>query len=139
MKTFNQVITVEVSVDSIANQLINTISESFPHREMLVETIISTGLDKGTLNYLYNSLNGYTNEINFQVGEVVKCSQKVYQYKSENSREENRSEYSEIGECVIVDINIYTSDKVCVEFDKWQREGTTKKVKEWVNHSTLSK
>ena len=53
MKSFNKTITVEVSVDDIATKLLNTISDSFPHREMLVETIIATGLQASSLNYLF--------------------------------------------------------------------------------------
>ena len=80
MKQFNQVITVEVSVDSIAQQLLKTFSSEFKHADALAETIVSTSLDKGTISFLYNSLNGYSNDINFKVGDMITCSESTYGY-----------------------------------------------------------
>ncbi len=136
MKTFNQVITVEVSVDAIAQQLLNTISDSFPHREMLVETIIGCGLQASNLTYLYNSLNGFTNEINFKIGQEVMCSEMTYQPNHPNKP--TNKDYVALGNCVIVDINPYSKQKVLVEYTGYNKLGEEKKETTWVSHSTLS-
>ena len=74
MKKFNQVITIEVGIDSIAQQLLSQINPEFKHREILAEAIIGVHVenyDAQKLTYLYNSLNGFTSDINFKVGDFV--------------------------------------------------------------------
>jgi hypothetical protein len=138
MKKFNQVITVEVSVDSVAQHLLSTISDSFPHGEQVVETIIGAMLNDNKLGFLYNSLNGYSNDINFVVGQSFYCSTKKYMYKSEESREKNDTQMSEIGQVLIKDINIYDKDKVLVSYDFYNKDGSISTKEDWVNHLTLS-
>ena len=80
MKRFNKTITVEIQVDSIAQQLLSTINPEFKHREELVESIIGTALNSNSMLYIYNSLNGFTNDINFAVGDTVFCEKKIYKH-----------------------------------------------------------
>ena len=141
MKKFNQVITVEVSVDNIAQQLLKTINPEFQHAEMLAETIIGTSLDKGTIGFLYNSLNGYTNDIDFKVGDVITCTEQTYGYVPDTDAENNTT-YSEkrmsIGDCTVVEINVYKSDKLLVEFSKLNSKGEFITKQNWVNHKNCS-
>ena len=132
MKVFNKTIKVEVSVDAIANQLLQQIVDNNPHREMIVETIIQTAINNDTLNYLYNSLNGYTNEINFNIGDFVECTEHVYQYI------ESEQKYISIGNCTIVEIDIYRNNKVRVEYDKYKKDGNIGRESSWVSHTSLN-
>ena len=139
MKKFNQVITVEVSVDNIAQQLLKTINPEFQHAEMLAETIIGTSLDKGTIGFLYNSLNGYTNDIDFQIGQEVTCTEQNYGYVPDS---EDNTTYTEkrmsIGECKVIEINVYGQRKLHVEFSVLNSKGEPITKKVWVDHKTCS-
>lgn len=141
MKKFNQVITVEVSVDSIAEQLLKTMNPEFAHAEMLTEAIIGTSLDKGTVGYIYNSLNGYTNDIDFKIGDSITCSEQTYGY-IQNLADENNTTFTEkrmpIGECKVIEINVYRNDKLLVEFSKLNSKGESVKAQSWVNHKNCS-
>ena len=135
MKQFNKVITVEVSVDSIAQQLLSTFSSDFKHAELVAETIIATGLEKGTLTYLYNSLNGFSSDINFQVGDEVLCTDSTYDF-SLNASGAYEESHKPIGACKIVEINPYSTTKVNIEFMKTKRDGTQYKQTKWISHSS---
>lgn len=139
MKKFNQVITVEVSVDSIAEQLLKTMNPEFQHAEMLTEAIIGTALDKGTVGYIYNSLNGYTNDIDFKVGDVITCTEQTYGYVPDS---EDNTTYTEkrmpIGECKVIEINVYRDDKLLVEFSKRNSKGEFTTKQTWVYHKNCS-
>jgi hypothetical protein len=148
MKKFNKVITIEVSVDSIADKLLSTFDANFAHRDMLTETLIATAMDKNTIGYLYNSLNGYTNDVDFEVGQTVECTENVYQYKEVEqpiSTDPNvvvPIEYKEdllpLGTCVITEINPYTKDKLKVKAMVRNSKGELVEKNTWVNHLKCS-
>jgi hypothetical protein len=77
MKKFNKVIQVEVSVDTIAEKLLETMAPDFKHREQVVEAIIGAMVEHEELHKiapLYNALNGFSNDINFKAGDKVKLN-----------------------------------------------------------------
>lgn len=133
MKKFNQVITVEVSVDSIAQLLLQSMSADFKHKELVAETIIGSSLNAGNISYVYNALNGYTNEIDFKVGEEVECSEDKWDY--ENGEEKRIS----IGKCLIKSIDLYQRDKLTVEFTKTRKDGTKYVTQTTVSHLKCNK
>lgn len=132
MKTFNQTITVEISVDDIAQQLLNTMEENYVHRELVVETIIATSLHAGNLTHLYNSLNGYTSEINFTPGQLIDCSKNIYQYVWEGDSVVSR--HLPIGQCVVIDVDKYRDDKVKIQYYTMDRSGEKSSNEDWVSH-----
>lgn len=138
MKKFNKVISIEVSVDNIANQLLATwAGSSFPHAEMLAETIIGTALNNSTVNLIYNNLNGYTNNIDFKPGDMVISSEQVYAYVQREDGEYTQK-YVPIGECVIIRIDEYrTSDKVQIQYNGSDSKGNLKSYEKWVSHLSL--
>lgn len=143
MKKFNQVITVEVSVDSIAQQLLSTMKEDFKHSELLTEAIIASSLDKGNISYVYNSLNGFTNEIDFKIGDEIRVKDEEYTYYTEKGEIVDSSVRGGgfvVG--VVKDINIYKSDKLFVEMYLVDRNGSRNyniRIKtDWVNHGNCS-
>lgn len=141
MKKFNKTISVQVSVDSIANQLLGNINPAFAHADLLAETIIGTSLNKGTLNLLYNSLNGYTNEIDFHIGQVVDCDQMVWNCSpvEEASGETSWKHVRQpMGTCTVVEIDLYADKKLRVEYPEINEKGVMRMETEWVNHQDCS-
>ncbi len=135
MKKFNQVIRVEVDVDSIAEKLLLTFNPDEKHRELITETIIGTALNSGNIGYIYNAVNGFTNNIDFKEKEVVICKETVY-YKGPG--ETIRKEHV-MGECTILEIDIYKSDKLYVEYEYIGENNEPKSDTKWVDHRKCSK
>jgi len=148
MKTFTEVIKVEVPVNALAQKLLATMQD-FEHGTTVVESIISCMLKGNNLLYLYNSLHGFTNEINFSVGQEITCSDTSYQYEEilpltlevisnvvEPVLKPSKSirSYKPIGNCVIVKIDLYIPNKIQVKFDTFDIDGQPTTDTEWVNH-----
>jgi hypothetical protein len=133
MRKFNQTIRIEVQVDNIASQLLDSINPAFKHREPMVEAIIGTALNnKDTLSHIYNAMNGYLPEINFKVGDIVNCKATTYMYLTEESRLKGDSHRAELGKSVVVQIDPYRNDPLCVEYDYYTSNGTTCRDTRWV-------
>ena len=133
MRKFNQTISIEVPVDNIASQLLDKINPEFKHREPVVEAIIGTALNsREALSQIYNAMNGYLPEINYKVGDVILCKATSYMYLTEQSRAKGDSERTELGKCVVVDINPYRNDPLCVQYDYYHSDGTVTKDTKWV-------
>jgi hypothetical protein len=123
MKSFNQVITVKVSVDTIAKNLLNQINSDFKHRELIVESIIGGMLNEDVLGYLHNSLNGYTEEINFKVGDKVKTDRGGIMHYVGNDRKE-------FNQGTVKDIDHYKRNKLLIEVQLPDESYYS----EWCNH-----
>ena len=136
MKKFNQTITIEVSVNSIAQNLLGKMDKSTVNADSIVETLMEiVPLEK--MQYLHNVLNGFTNEIDVKVGEMFYCNHKLYHPNHPIVKENDlKDKYIEIGNCVVTNINLYTKDKVEVEYEFWSRDGIQKE-RFWVNHQLL--
>ena len=136
MKKFNQVIEVQVSVDTIADKLCKMFSKEEKHAELVTETIIGNLLNKGTkegISQLYNALNGYTSDIDFEVGDFIICHKKVYNnFKQEDGSFKER--YEAIEEATVVDIDLYRSDKLKIEYNYMDSKGIIKTTQTWVSH-----
>lgn len=142
MKSFNQVISVEVSVDSIAQELLNTISPDYAHREILVEGIIGRAIssDKQALAVIFNSLRGYTGEIDFKVGDVVVPGDlRVYAFWTPKSIEENNTVYGEIKSATIVEIDTYANEKLKISYEVPAKDGSVKTETKWYSHLRCNK
>ena len=135
MKKFNKTISIEVSVDSIADNFLSQLNPDFKHKELLAEAVIGSALEKGNLGFIYNALNGYNNEINFQIGDKIICTSNAYIW----NQEKQKSEYTKIGECVVREVNVYSSSKLKVEYSYINKEGELITDIDWVNHTNCSK
>jgi hypothetical protein len=122
MKQFNQTITVEVSVDSIAQDLLNTMSPDAKHREIITEAVIATALQKDTLGYIYNALNGHLPYINFNVGDEVMCSASFY----------IGGERIPIGQATVLEVNPYSSEQLYISYGYFDSDGKPREGKRWV-------
>lgn len=137
MKRFNKVITIEVSVDSIAEQLLDTISPEFKHREILAEAIIGRMERDNSLSYLYNSLNGYPCDIDFKIGDEVRTENpmRIYGYWTLESIEKNDSIYNDVYTAKVVEINPYADEKLKIQFDVPGKTGQLTPQTKWVRHT----
>jgi len=141
MRKFNQTISIEIEVDSIANQLLNTINPEFKHRIPVVEAIIGTALnnrDSQALGYIFNALSGHLPEINYKVGDLVNCTATTYMYVSEQSRAKKDSESAPLGKSKVIAINPFSSTPLQVEFDYHRSDGTIRKDTMWVKMNQCS-
>lgn len=142
MKTYNKQIQITVELDSIAQSLHSVMNHEFKHVDSVVEAIIgrldSTN-DQLGMTVLYNALNGYNNEINFEVDDIIICSDKVYAYWSPESIINKRSEYKAIGEARVVGVDIYANDKLTIEYKEPLEDGTLKTKTIKVKHTSCSK
>jgi hypothetical protein len=142
MKNFNQSIKVEVSVDSIAKQLLDNMNPEFKHNELVVETLIGRMLtsDKQGISMLYNSLNGYNQEINFEVGNTVKPTDlNKYSYWDTNAEGERVRSSKNIETAEVVEVNPYRDNKIKIAYVTFDSRGNEVIVTEWVNHTTCDK
>jgi hypothetical protein len=142
MKQFNKVITVEVSVDTIANQLLDSMSMDFKHRELVAESIIGRMLNDNSLTFLYNSLNGYACDINFEKGDDLCANDggfSEYGYWTPESIEQNNSVMQYIKSVQVVEVDVYRDNKLLVEYYVPNKEGINVRNTKWVNHTRWSK
>lgn len=146
MKKFNKTISIEVSLDAIANQLLSTISDGFAHRELIVETIIGTAHENGSLGAIYSALSGYKTELDFEIGQEVAVSDvSVYSYVSVPTSDTNpekifKEQRVPVLLATVREINLYKSNGDCVmiEYAFTKRDGSQSTAKLWVDHSKLS-
>ena len=132
MKKFNRQITVIVEADTIAQNLLNQMNESFAHRESLVEAIIGSSNDR-QLGFIYNSLNGFTNDVTFTVDQKVICSQEVWMYV------EKDGEFTEkrlpVGDAVILSIDPYKDETLEIQYTHVGKTGDVSSKNMRVHHS----
>lgn len=132
MKRYNQTVNMNVEVDAVAQKMLSTIDPQFPHKETLTEAIIGFALDKDVVAHVYQALNGYVPTCDFNIGDTVICTERTYQYKTPESRENRDSERSELGLSTVVDINLYANEPIKVEYDYHSLDGSTSKHRQWV-------
>lgn len=137
MKQFNQSIQIEISVDSIANQLLDQFKDDFKHREIVVEAIIGRALaeDKNALGIIYNSLGGFKREVNYQIGENV-ATESLYAYAYWNGESHSRGE---IKSAMVVKVDPYASRPIKVQYEVPKKDGTWNLETEWVTMDQVSK
>lgn len=141
MKKFNKEIKVTVSIDAIAQKLLDTFPADYKHRDIVAEAIIGGIVANGVDNicYLYNALGGYTNDIDFVIGETIICTDKEYNWTPKEDTDSYKRDFLELGEVKIVDIDLYADRKIQVEFQFTNEKGETKPMQSWVYHSSCTK
>jgi hypothetical protein len=137
MKKFTEVINIEVPVQSIAELLLNNLHPDFRHKEIVAESIVGRMMNDNSLGYLYNALNGYPCNIDFEVGDEVYSEQsnlRVYGYWTAESIERNDTVMEAIYAGRVVEINPYKNAKLRIEFEVPNKKGGFDTKSEWVNH-----
>lgn len=145
MPRFQQTIEIKVEVDTIYDKLMATFPEDYKHKEILSHAIIGSALVGNSLGYIYNALSGYTNDIDFKEGDVVMCTVKDRdQWTEEVSTDSEYAKWKveriEIGECEIIEINLYEEKKLKVRFkeSKYKSNEMVDSVR-WVDHKSCTK
>lgn len=137
---FNKEITVTVDVDSIVDKLTSTFPDDYKHKELVSHAIVGTAVNNGGLGYIYNALNGYSPEIDFVIGDMVICSSKKRREFIRTEGEKSQRIIGEIGACKVINIDFYREEKLQVEFEQDNYDGTAKeKDTEWVSHKDCTK
>ena len=122
MKKFNQTISVEIEIDQIAEKLLSEFPADYKHREIVTEAIIGTTLSNGGIGLVYNALNGYKNEINFAVDDMVIVKDEVYNNMDNYQLITDSNRNWAIGR--VVEINQYhPGNKLIIEWIKVRRSG----------------
>ena len=157
MPRFNHSIQLTVELDSVFQKMLDLLPADYKHREVLAHAIVGSAAEAGTLQYVFAGLNGYTNDIDFTVGDIVKCVEmdkyEWYDAKLEDSKgfrmidepaDFGTPEYKpkwerrkvQIGECNVVEINLYKTDKLKVEFQTaaYGKEAKFETQHAWVSH-----
>jgi hypothetical protein len=126
LKIWNRSITIEVDLDIIAHKLRETFNETYPHSNLLTNTIIGIAREDGRLGNIYSALSGHDIQIDFKVGQKVSTTTKSY-YSANGEREE-------IGNCIVAEVNPYRRD--CRVKVTW--EANNKSHNDWVSINSLS-
>lgn len=135
-KQYKEVIQMEVPVQAIAEKL-HSMMVDFKHSELVTETIIGHLLKNSTgLSNLFNSLNGYNNDIDFKVGDIIITEkQSLSGYALVNGERKN----VEVKEAKVIEIDLYKHDKLQVEYDTIDSALNPKKNIAWVDHKYWNK
>lgn len=129
MKKFNKVITVEVQVDRIAEQLLNSFDKSFPHSDIVTEAIIGNlGNTPGGLSDLWNTLLGNVLDIDFKAGQYIETEISTYDW----AEEKNHSTARKIGVAMIKEIDLYKTEQICLNFNSISKTGAIVTSEKWV-------
>lgn len=138
MKSFDKVIKIEVEANHIANLLLGNMNPEFAHAVSTVEAIIGSSSDH-SLAMMYNALNGFSPEIDFQVGDVVKVKDlKVYGYWTQESINNGNSVREQVPSAKIIEIDVYSTEKVKLEYTTPTVNGGNKIETTWVSHLRCS-
>lgn len=140
MKLFKETITIEIEVDAIAQLLLATFKEDNAHRELLTETIIEVMHHDTRLGMLYNSLNGMSLHLDFEIGQHVISSSTYSGYVERDSLETKLydADYKLIiGKAAIIAIDIYKDSDIKLSWQGIGSNGVPKEYTAWVHHNTL--
>lgn len=156
---FNEVITIEVPVQEIYKQMVSTFPEDYKHKELVAHAIVGSALRHGGLSYVYNALNGYSPDINFQVGDMVVCtSEDRHVWYDSNQMDSKGNPLDQeassvaakpnwkrrcvqVGNAKVVGIDLYSPNKLVLEFETANHydENKYKFTQERVDHRTCTK
>lgn len=141
MKNYNKQIQITVELDFIAQSLHSVMNHEFKHCDIVVEAIIGrldANNDTVGMTALYNALNGFTNDVNFTVGDIVNCSKKEWAYWTQESIENDNTVQREIGQCEVIEVNPYSDKKIKIRFSR-PGKSVTSDSEMWVEHSTCKR
>lgn len=137
---FTDSIRIEIPIESIYKRLLATFPTDYKHRETLSHAIIGSAVSvsNGGVGYIYNALAGFTNNVDFKVGDKMMCTVKErYERYDANLEGEDGTPLAElaetsgggkpnwkyreimIGACEVIEINLYSSLKLKVRFKSW--------------------
>lgn len=133
---FNQVISIEVSLDYIAETLASKMNPEFPHSNLVTNVIIGQAVANGNmtdLGRIFSALNGHVDKLDFEVGQNLFCTETTHDYLFSTSGKRR-----EIGPCVISKVDpLRNRSKIQVSYKTMNHSGTVKEDINWVDPSDL--
>jgi hypothetical protein len=138
---FTETIKMELEVQEIHEMMMATLPEDYKHKEILSHAIIGAAAETNTLVYVWKALNGLSNEINYKVGDIIMCTEEE-RYEEYFDNDECKYRKVAIGECKVVEINLYKGDKLKVEFQGYSNYGSKRDLCNrdcWVSHKNCTK
>jgi len=131
---FNETIQVELDLNQVTDMLVQVFDPAFKHIPLVANAIMGN-LSKNprTVGDLYHALLGFSNEIDFVVGDIVECNE-TYYYEGD---------YVPYGRCKVIDIDLYSDHKLRVEYER-KRKDKEEGIKvenstSWVRHTTCNR
>jgi len=137
MKKFNKNVSVDMSVDVIAEMFLNSQAFLFENKETFIETIVGTCLEKGTLGIVLGGFLGVVPKCNLAIDTVVHCTKKVYDYSTEESRENQDTVIREIGEATIIEHNPYAKECYKIVHARYKIDGSIYWADQWVSAESV--
>jgi hypothetical protein len=136
LKKFNKEIQIIIEVDQIAEMLLAKMDSNATHKELIVETIISSMMHSPkNLTPLYNSLNGWENELEWKVKDEVMV--KFEDLHVSWGHKNYAGKFDMLIKCQIVSIDIYKSQEIEVQFTYLNREGDDLVGREWISKRAI--
>ncbi len=89
----------------------------------IAEAIMASG---GDLGIILKGCFGYTHHPKYNIGMNVKCTQKVWDYSTQESKDKDDTVVREIGECKIIGFDQYTN-YYTIEYDYFGRSSQSVK------------
>lgn len=156
MPRLNKDFTIIIDGDVIMKKMLDLLPEDFKHREVLAHAIVGSGIEAGNISYIYNALSGFTNDIDFKEGDDVICTEsgRYEEYDANEYHEDGSLKEAiqlegykpnlkyrnvEISNCRVISVNLYTTNKLLVEFDTVDKySGKKRRESKWVDHKKCS-
>lgn len=85
MRKFNRIITVSITLDAIAQQLLNCMKDDITNREEIAYNITGHMEAKGRIGQLYAIVNNLPQELPFNIGQIVYVRVGTYVNKNANN------------------------------------------------------
>lgn len=137
MKKFNKVVSVDMSADSVAKMFLDSQAFLFDNKETFIECIVGTAIEKGTLGTIIMGFMGTVPECPLHVGQEVWCSNSIWDYYTDNSRESGHSESRDVGFATIVGVNPYARECYQIQFNKTKSSGDIYLSTDWVSANSI--
>lgn len=141
MKNFNKEIKITITANEIATKLLGEMNPEFKHKEMVVEAIIGSANER-ILTNIYNTLNGFTLDINFKAGDKLvqnaKGSLTARQYKKDETGTvvpiDPNNDWTRVTNAEVVEVDEYAEKKINIRYTYMLSTGNENTKEEWVNH-----
>lgn len=136
LKSFNQTISIEVSIDSIAQKMASMMNPEDPHTNLLVNVVVGQAVANSRtldLGRIFNAMNGHVDRLDFEVGQELFCEEDVHSYLFSKGGSRHK-----IGPCKILTVDpLKDGDTIKVEYTTMNYNGKVVQDQRWVSPRDL--
>lgn len=108
---------------ALGKDFVQAIIASNTRSEEIAEAIMASGADLGII---LKGCFGFKHKQDFHIGRNVKCSQKIWDYSTQESKDKDDTVIREMGECKIMGFDQYTNHYT-VEYDYYGKSSQSVK------------